>query len=208
MSEVVYIVDDDHDARKSLCWLLESSHYQTRSFESAEDFIANHDDSLTSCLLLDIRMRGASGLRLQEMLHSQGQEIPIIFVSGHVDVPVASVAFRSGACDVLTKPVDESVLLERVEEALGLDRQRRQAKSHWDSKQRLVETLTPKEHEVFWQLLAGKTIKQLAAHFEVSFQTVAKHRSRVLNKLGCETDVQLINRFRERDSKTSPVDPK
>jgi FixJ family two-component response regulator len=192
---IIYVVDDDASVRKSIRWLLESANYPTRCFASGQEFLANYDPSLPACLLLDVRMPGESGLQLQKMLDSK--QIPIIFVSGHVDVRTASQAFRAGACDVLAKPVESKLLLERVEEALATDRLNRQHEQQLQAKQALLTHLTPKERQVFQQMLEGRTIKQLAVHFEITFQTAAKHRSRILEKLGVETDAQLVRSFQD-----------
>lgn len=194
---LVYIVDDEPSVRKSLGWLLESAGYQTQSFASAQDFQDSYNPQRPSCLLLDLRMPGASGLQLQSSLESQQISVPIIFISGHVDVRLASEAFRAGACDVLTKPVDVDLLLERIEEALKKDLQHRQAVHCVEVKQQQLEKLTPKQREVFQLLLKGRTIKQLATHFDITFQTAAKHRASVLDKLCVDTDAQLINAFQD-----------
>ncbi len=192
---VVYIVDDDASVRKSLSWLLESANYQTRAFESAKDFLESFDGERPGCLLLDVRMPEASGLQLQSMLDAQQVDVPIIFISGHVDVRTASEAFRAGACDVLTKPVDTELLLERVEEALEKGRRQWLTKREEELKREQLRKLTPKEGEVYQELLKGRSIKQLAAFFDISFQTAAKHRARVLDKLGVDTDAQLLQRY-------------
>jgi len=194
---VVYIVDDDLSVRKSLGWLLDSAGYLTKSFPSAQEFLDCYDPQCPGCLLLDLRMPGASGLQLQSMLDARQVSVPIIFISGHVDVRLASEAFRAGACDVLTKPVDVDVLLERIEEALKKDRQHRQTVHTADAKRQQLDLLTPKESEVFQELLIGRTIKQLALQFEITFQTAAKHRARVLEKLKVDTDAQLIHAFQD-----------
>jgi len=150
---------------------------------------------MPGCLLLDMRMPGGSGLKLQETLDARGITIPIIFVSGHVDVPTASKAFRAGAKDVITKPVDDTLLLDRVAEMLSEDQLYRQELERSAEARERLKLLTPKEREVFEQMMLGRTIKQLSNHFEVGFQTVAKHRSRVLEKLRVETDAKLIHKY-------------
>ncbi len=194
---VVYIVDDDPSVRKSLGWLLDSAGYRTQTFASAQDFQDSYSPQSPGCLLLDMRMPGASGLQLQSRLDEQHVSVPIIFISGHVDVRSASEAFRAGACDVLTKPVDVDLLLERIEEALKKDRQHREIVHCTEVKQQQLVQLTPKESEVFQELLKGRTIKQLAVHFEITFQTAAKHRARVLEKLKVDTDAHLIHAFHD-----------
>lgn len=194
---IIYIVDDDPSVRKSLSWLLESASYQTLSYASAKEFLAGYDAEKTGCLLLDVRMPEATGLQLQSTLEQKNIDIPIIFISGHVDVRLASEAFRAGACDVLTKPVDVDILLERVAEALAKDKINQEKRTIVASKLKQIEKLTPKEIEVYQELLKGRTIKQLAAHFDITFQTAAKHRVRVLEKLGVETDAQLIHAYQD-----------
>lgn len=194
---IVYIVDDDPSVRKSHSWLLESANYPTQCFASAQEFLDNYRPDRPGCLLLDVRMPQAGGLQLQSMLEEQQVQVPIIFISGHVDVRTASEAFRAGACDVLTKPVDTNLLLERVAEALEKDRVQRLAKLETESKLAQLKDLTPKETEVFHELIKGRTIKQLAAFFDITFQTAAKHRARVLEKLNVETDAQLIHNYQD-----------
>lgn len=197
LDAVVFIVDDDPSVRKSLTFLLESAGYQSQAYASAGEFLKGHDAQVNSCLLLDVRMPDSSGLELQSMLESKQLTIPIIFISGHVDVRTASKAFRAGACDVLTKPLDADLLIERVEEALEKDRQHRQQASSSAEKAQQLDKLTPKERQVFHELLKGRSIKQLATHFDVTFQTAAKHRARILDKLGVETDAQLVQQYQE-----------
>ena len=194
---IVYVVDDDPSVRKSLCWLLESVSYRTQSFNSAQGFLSSYDASVPGCLLLDVRMPGADGLELQAMLDNQEIDVPIIFISGHVDVRLASAAFRAGACDVLTKPVDVNLLLERVEEALEKDRKRQLTQSENKAKHLQLRRLTPQERDVLLELLKGRTIEQLATHFQIPQQTAEKRRSRVLEKLCVETDAQLIHTFQD-----------
>ncbi|MGI9429206.1 MAG: response regulator transcription factor [Bythopirellula sp.] len=194
---IIYVVDDDPSVRKSLTFLLDSAGYATQAFSSADEFMEGYDPQVASCLLLDVRMPNSNGLELQSMLDVRQVSIPIIFISGHVDVRTASKAFRAGACDVLTKPVDAKLLMERVEEALEKDRQHRQSVLSSAAKEQLLSKLTPKEREVFQELLKGRTIKQLATHFAITFQTAAKHRARVLEKIGVETDAQLVQEFQE-----------
>lgn len=194
---LVYIVDDDPSVRKSLSWLLDSASYRTQAYGSAREFLEQYHHDCPSCLLLDVRMPEASGLQLQAMLEEKNVTLPIIFISGHVDVRTASEAFRAGACDVLTKPVDVELLLDRVEEALARDKENRRSQRDVVAKQRLIGKLTPKEREVFHELLKGRTIKQLAAYFDITFQTAAKHRARVLDKLNVDTDAQLIHAFQD-----------
>ena len=144
-----------------------------------------------------MRMPDSTGLQLQSMLDARDISVPIIFISGHVDVRSASEAFRAGACDVLTKPVDVDLLLERVREALEKDKHHQLSTRKSAVKEQQLAKLTPKETEVFQQLLKGRTIKQLAAFFDITFQTAAKHRARVLEKLSLDSDAQLIQSFQE-----------
>lgn len=193
----IYVVDDDPSARKSLSWLLETSSYSAEVFESAEEFLAAYHPEMSGCMLLDMRMHGLGGLQLQQRLKAIGSQLPIIFISGHVDVPTASEAFRAGACDVLTKPIDDSTLISRVEEAIAKHQRARQQEQQDAAKQQQISTLTPRERDAFDQLLKGVSIKQLAIHLGIGIQTAAKHRSRVLHKLGCSTDVELVESYRD-----------
>jgi len=188
----VFLVDDDPSARKSFRFLAESVGLRVESYESALEFLAKYDASRPGCLVLDVRMPKMSGLELQQKLLEADVRLPIIFVSAHADLPIASRAFRSGAFDFVQKPVNNNELLERIQQAVEMDadwRAQNQVDDHIRSRQ---ESLTPKEHEVLDLLVQGRSIKQIASHFSVSIQTAAKHRARILDKMQVDNEVELV----------------
>ena len=164
----VYLVDDDPSACQALCRLLESQDMKVQSFHSAADFLESYDSSLPSCLILDVRMPGMSGLELQARLLERQIDIPIVFISGFADVPTATQALRAGAFDFLQS----------------------------SEVNRRYNRLTEREREVMDLMIAGETIKQIATQLEISIQTAAKHRSRILDKMRTENDVKLVNLLR------------
>ena len=190
--QIVFLVDDDPGARKSLGFLIESSGYAVNSFSSATDFLSFYDPEHRGCLVLDIRMPGMTGLELQERLREADIQIPIIFVSGHTDVAIASRAFRAGACDVIEKPIDEQTLLRRIEEAMERDERWQLIRQRRSEFAQRLEQLTPREREIFEHIVEGKSVKQMAGHFQISFQTAAKHRARILRKMEVSNDVELV----------------
>ena len=188
----VFLVDDDPSARKSFRFLAESVGLRVESYESALEFLKKYDASRPGCLVLDVRMPAMSGLELQQKLIEADIRLPIIFVSAHADIPIASRAFRSGAFDFVQKPVNNNELLERIQQAVEKD-------AHWRSMSEIdadiagrIDSLTPKEREVLDSLVQGKSIKQIASHFSVSIQTAAKHRARILDKMQVDNEVELV----------------
>ncbi|MCG8587534.1 MAG: response regulator [Pirellulales bacterium] len=194
MSEqpTVFLVDDDESARKSLTFLIESIGLDVATFDSAVEYLETYDPEKPGCLVLDVRMPRMSGLELQQKLADSGIRIPIIFVSGHADIGMASRAFRAGAFDFVEKPFNNQELLERIQQAIDRDAEWRKEARHDDEVQARLDRLTPREKEVLELILAGKSIKQLAFHFEISIQTAAKHRSRILDKMRVQNDVELV----------------
>ena len=188
----VFLVDDDPGARKSLGFLIESSGYSVKSFTSANEFLDYYLPHHRGCLVLDIRMPGMSGLELQERLREGDIQIPIIFVSGHTDVAIASRAFRAGACDVIEKPIDEQTLLRRIHEAMEKDERWQALRVRRSEFENRLSQLTPREREIFEHIVEGKSVKQMAGHFQISFQTAAKHRARILRKMEVSNDVELV----------------
>jgi two-component system response regulator FixJ len=190
---IVFLVDDDASARKSLKFLVESIGLEVETYDSAIDYLEAYDPDKAGCLVLDVRMPRMSGLELQQKLATSGIRIPIIFVSGHADIDMASRAFRAGAFDFVEKPVNNQELLERIQQAIERDASWRKDARRDDEVQMRLDRLTPREREVLELILDGKTIKQLAFHFEISIQTAAKHRARILDKMRCQNDVELVH---------------
>jgi two-component system response regulator FixJ len=188
----VFLVDDDQSLREALEWLLESVELPVQAFASAGAFLEAYDPTRPGCVVLDIRMPGMSGLELQSQLNIKGSLLPIIVITGHGDVPTCVRAFEGGAFAFLEKPVNHQEFLDHIQRAIEHDQEKRRAgpaSSHLAAK---VATLTPRERVVMVLLAAGKTMKQIATQLDVSLQTCSKHRSRVLEKLGVDTDVELV----------------
>ncbi len=188
----VFIVDDDQAMRDALAWLIQSVHLQVQTFASAEAFLESYDSALPGCLVLDVRMPGMSGLKLQEELVARGRMLPIIMLTGYAEVPTAVRALKQGAIDFLNKPFSDALLLERISEAIEIDAQRRQAEQQRADVLARYETLTPREREVMQLVIAGKANKVIAADLDLSPRTVEVHRASVMRKMGAESVADLV----------------
>lgn len=192
LTQTIYVVDDDEAMRDSMTWLLEGEGYVVACFDSAESFLKARRDDMRGCLILDVRMPEMSGLELHEKLDALGSELPVIFVTGHGDVPMAVSALQRGACDFIEKPFHNEDLLSRIVRALELDaqlsarRQRNGAISH------RLDQLTQRESEVMKLVVAGKLNKQIADELNISMKTVEAHRARVMEKMGVRTLAELV----------------
>ena len=192
LKPVVFLVDDDSEALNSLRYLLESDGLEVECFQFAQQFLEAYDPQRPACLVLDVRMPEMDGLALQERLGRLGEHLPIIFVTGHGDVPTAVQAMKGGAVDFLEKPVDDDVLLERVRQALAEDLQRLRREIEQRDIQLRIDALSPRESEVMQLLYDGKANKQVAAQLGISIQTAAKHRTRALSKMGVKNETELV----------------
>lgn len=188
----VYVVDDDAAMRDSLCWLLSSVSLKAKAYASADEFLADWDPSMPGCLLLDLRMPGLNGLELQEKLVKDGREIPIIFLSGHGDVPTAVRAMQSGATEFLTKPFSERFLLERVQAALEQDIKQRRHRRANEVLEARYAVLTPREREVLHLVVAGKVNREIAEDLSISPKTVELHRSNLMKKMHADSVPSLV----------------
>jgi two-component system, LuxR family, response regulator FixJ len=194
MSEsMVYIVDDDPSVLKSMRWLLESENLSVATYPSGSAFLDAYDDGCAGCLILDMRMPEMSGLDVQRQLAAKNAELPVIVMTGHGDVPMCTKSFTLGAFDFIEKPADDEALLQRIKEALAVDRQRLKRRTDRREFAMCAEKLTSREAEVLRLLASGKTPKQIAMEFDISIQTVAKHRAKVLEKLNVNNDVELAH---------------
>jgi len=193
MSEpTVFIIDDDPSARRGLTRLVRAAGLNTESFASAADFLVSEQRSGPGCIVLDVRMPEMTGPELQEELGKADYSMPIVFLSAHADVPIAAGAMKKGAVDFLTKPVDGKDLLAAIEESLATDAENREQRAETSSIQELIETLTPREHEVMTYVITGMLNKQIAGQLEISEETVKIHRSRVMQKLGLVSVAELV----------------
>jgi two-component system response regulator FixJ len=188
----VYVVDDDDAVRSSLRLLLKSVGIPAVSFGSARDFLAAYDPDVPGCLVLDVRMPGMSGLELQEELNRIGAIIPVIFITGHGDIPMAVEAMQHGAFDFLQKPFRDQDLIDRVQRALVADSTNRKALDEGHQIAERYESLTPREREVLALVTQGKANKVMAGDLGVSQRTVEIHRARVMEKMGANSLAQLV----------------
>lgn len=188
----IYIVDDEEAMRDSLTWMLEGEGYQTQCFPSAEAFLAALSDDMAGCLVLDVRMPEMSGLELHERLSVMGNHLPVIFITGHGDVPMAVSALQRGACDFVQKPFDDQDVLVRIRKALTLDSQRVAQRERDAALLVRVRQLSAREFEVMRLVVEGKLNKQIADELEISTKTVEAHRARIMDKMGARTITDLV----------------
>jgi two-component system response regulator FixJ len=190
---LVYLVDDDEAIRDSLGLLLRSVGLECEVYASALEFLEAYDPGRHSCLVADIRMPGLSGLELQQRLNEQRADVPVIFITGHGDVPMAVNAMKSGASDFLQKPFRDQDLIDRIHKALAQDRERRA----WRAEERIIRErvalLTPREAEVMKRVVRGHANKVIAMDLGVSQRTVELHRARVMRKLQMRSLAELVS---------------
>ena len=191
-SPIVFIVDDDEAVRSSLRLLLKSVGLVPTALGSAREFLDKYDPAQPGCLVLDVRMPGMSGIELQETLNRQGAVIPVIFITGHGDVPMAVEAMQAGAFDFLQKPFRDQDLIDRIQRALEKDRVSRSELNERSFIRERLESLTPREREVLTLVTSGKPNKIMAADLGVSQRTVEIHRARVMEKMGASSLAQLV----------------
>jgi len=193
MSEpTVFIIDDDPSARRGLTRLVRAAGLNAESFASGTEFLASEHNIGPGCIVLDVQMPEMTGPELQEELAKADYSMPIVFLSAHADVPIAAGAMKRGAVDFLTKPVDGKDLLAAIEESLARDAENREQRAEASSIQELIETLTPREHEVMTYVITGMLNKQIAGDLEISEETVKIHRSRVMQKLHLVSVAALV----------------
>ncbi|NND53696.1 MAG: response regulator transcription factor [Gammaproteobacteria bacterium] len=189
---IVHIVDDDDAVRKSLQMLFESVGVGTSLYESGDDFLAQLDESAEGCILLDIRMPGTSGLEVQKQLIERGNRMPVIFITGHGDVPMAVEAMQIGAFDFVQKPFRDQDLMERVSQALSQCEEQREENEHRQEVQQRFDTLTPREKEIMSCVVMGQANKVIAIDRNVSQRTVEIHRARVMEKMAARSLADLV----------------
>ena len=188
----VYVVDDDEAVRDSLQWLLEGKDYRVRCFESAEAFLGRYDPREVACLIADIRMQGMSGLDLQDRLMESGSPLPIVFVTGHGDVPMAVTTMKKGAMDFIQKPFEEANLLGLVERMLQTARESFSDFQLAANRDALLSRLTSREAQVLERIVAGRLNKQIADDLGISIKTVEAHRANIMEKLNAKTVADLL----------------
>ncbi len=191
-SPTVFIVDDDAAIRFAMQALMESVNLTHEIFASADEFLEKTTEQRPGCLVLDIRMPGLGGLELQEELIKRGNTLPIIFITGHGDVPMAVEAMQKGAVDFIQKPFRDQELLDRIREALATDEERREAQQHHAEVAGRLDRLTNREREVFDLVVTGKPNKVIAYELGVSQRTVEIHRARVMEKMQARSLADLV----------------
>jgi two-component system response regulator FixJ len=192
LEATVYIVDDDDAVRDSLEALLESSGYRVAAFDSGATFLNAGPLAAVGCVVSDIRMPGMDGLRLQAELKSRGVLLPVLFITGHADVPVAVTAMKAGAVDFIEKPFEQSLLMEGIERAIRLSREVKHRDTEVAEQRRRVEGLTGREREVLICLAEGKQNKTIGIELGISPRTVEIHRARVLEKMQARSVSDLV----------------
>jgi FixJ family two-component response regulator len=188
----VHIVDDDDGVRASIRMLLKSVGLPALTFASAQEFLGSYQPERGGCVVLDMRMPGMSGLELQQELNRRGAVIPVIFITGHGDVPMAVEAMRHGAFEFLQKPFRDQDLIDRVQQAMQRDRETRESLREHSHIRARLSLLTPREREVMELLIAGKANKLMAHELGLSQRTVEIHRARVMEKMEAGSLAQLV----------------
>jgi two-component system, LuxR family, response regulator DctR len=187
----VHVVDDDDAIRDALAWLLRSRGVPARAWPSAEAFLAEYSDAMRGCLVLDVRMDGMSGVELFDQLLAQQSRLPVIFLTGHGDVPLAVAALKKGAFDFVEKPFNDNELVDRIIAAVRQDESvRQQLESEASVAARLAD-LTPRERQVMERVLAGDYNKTIADALGIAVRTVEVHRARIFEKMGVRSAVEL-----------------
>lgn len=193
MDNHVFLVDDDPGVRKALARSLREEGWRVDCFESAEAFIGREDPAARGCVVLDMTMPGLDGLQMQRRLADAGDRLPIVFLSGHADIPMTVQAMKAGAHDFLTKPVAAITLMEAVRDALAADRRQREAQAEQTACAQRLEGLTAREREVLAALVDGKLNKQIASDLGIVEQTVKFHRARIMERMQASTLAELMH---------------
>ena len=194
LEPTVFIIDDDEAVRDGLKWLVESVGLKVAIYVSAQDFLERYEPGPPGCLLLDIRMPGMSGLALQQVLKSRSFNLPIIILTGHGNVQMAVEAMKAGAFDFIEKPFQNQRLLDRIHDAVDESICRNVDTEKRSEVMRLLELLTPREHQVLNMVVAGETNKAIAYRLDISEKTVEVHRAKVMEKLGAGSLADLISK--------------
>lgn len=192
VNPIVYIVDDDQAMVESLSWIIESVGLRAKAYTRAQDFLDDYAADQHGCLLLDVRMPGMSGPELQAKLNSIGATMPIIFISGHGDVPLAVRVMKAGAIDFLTKPFNDQVLIESINKALREDKANREKQQESAQAEAKFALLSPREIQVLQGIVAGKQNKVISSELNISLKTVEAHRASVMKKMSVKSVPELV----------------
>ena len=189
---IVYVIDDDAQTRESLKNLMRSVGLHAEVFASAQDFLRSKRPDVPACLVLDVRLRGLSGLDLQKRMAEAKIEVPIIFITGYGDIPMTVQAMKAGAVEFLTKPFRNQELLDAIQQALERDRTTREQRAKNDELYDRYDSLTPREREVMTLVVAGLLNKQIAGELGTSETTVKNHRHQLMKKMGADSVAELV----------------
>jgi two-component system response regulator TtrR len=192
MKPTIHIVDDDEAMRDSMAWLLDGERFTLRTYASAEEFLSGFEPAAPACAILDIRMSGMSGIELHEYLTRHGVITPVIFVTGHGDVPMAVEAIKRGAFDFVEKPFNEQKLLAIIERAIEHDSMVSSVAARQSLVVARMASLSPREREVLDLVIAGKMNKTIADAMQISIKTVEAHRARVMEKMHARSLAELV----------------
>jgi RNA polymerase sigma factor (sigma-70 family) len=201
---VVFVVDDDPSVRSSLKFLMSSVGLQVESFDSADALLQRKLPDAPSCLVLDVRLRGLSGLDFQRELAARNCHMPIIFITGHGDIPMSVRAMKAGAVEFLTKPFRDQDLLDAVRIALEKDRGRRERKKEVSDLKERFDSLTPREQKVISLVVSGMLNKQIADQLGTAENTVKVHRSRAMEKMQAQSVAELVKMIDKLESSVEP----
>ena len=190
--QIIHVVDDDEALRDSMTWMLEGNNYKVATYDSADAFLRVISPVMVGCVVLDVRMPGMSGLELFEELGRRGCSLPVVFITGHGDVPMAVSALKKGAVDFIEKPFSEADMLRLIEQCLTLERGNRDKRLQEAETVRRLEHLTQREREVLGLIIIGKLNKQIADVLGISIKTVEVHRARVMEKMGVNSLAELV----------------
>jgi two-component system response regulator DctR len=200
MTSCAHIIDDDEAIRDALEWLLKSRKLPSTTWDSAEAFLAAWSPEWRGCVVLDIRMNGMSGLECFDVLSSRGCTLPVIFITGHGDVPMAVSALKKGAFDFVEKPFDDQDLVAIVTRALELDHERSRSEDVRGDIRRRLALLTAREQEVMQHIVEGKYNKVIADDLSISMRTVEAHRSKIFEKMEVRSAVELVQLLRDAEA--------
>jgi two-component system response regulator FixJ len=206
VAPTVFIVDDDSGIRSSIRVLMKSVGLPAMPYPSAKEFLDAYHPHQPGCLVLDIRMPGMSGLELQEALNERGAVIPVIFITGHGDVPMAVEAMRHGAFEFLQKPFRDQDLIDRIQKALARDQETRVSLREHGKTRARIASLTPREREVLELLTSGKANKMMAQDMGLSQRTIEIHRAHVMEKMGAKSVAQLVRMVMDLEYRGTPAD--
>ena len=192
---IVFVVDDDLSVREGLERLLHAAGWEVETFPSAQEFLAHRKEDIPSCLVLDVGLPGLSGLDLQKRILEANREIPIVFITGHKDVPTSVRAMKAGAVEFLVKPFSEDDLLDAIRQAIKRDQSARYQNAQMQDLWHRYESLTPREREVMQRVVSGLLNKQVAAELGTSEITIKVHRGQVMQKMQADSLVDLVRMY-------------